>query len=320
MSGWRGGTGAVRLRAGARLRRALLVLPLTPLLVSGCGLVGGHGSSSAQPALPAVAGSFGSKPALSFLSTAPPKTLQSRVLSAGSGRKVANGDLLVADVLGQVWRGPVFDDSFDRQAPSAVVIGRGKVITGWDDVLVGVTVGSRVVMSVPPDKAYGAAGLPRAGIRGADTLVFVVDVVAAYNRSARGDARAAVRNAATPGVTVKGAVGAVPTVAVSKGAKAPATPTLTVLARGAGAPVTPGLLVVQYVATRYSGGAGGSTYARGTPAGVVVGDASGHRPFDLLRGVPLGSRVLLEVPASKRTAAVAVVVDLVGQPPNRGRP
>jgi peptidylprolyl isomerase len=53
------------------------------------------------------------------------------------------------------------------------------VITGWDSALVGQTVGSRVVMALPPELGYGAAGQESAGISGTDTLVFVVDILAA---------------------------------------------------------------------------------------------------------------------------------------------
>lgn len=299
------------MRNAGRLGSALLLAVLAPALLSGC-----SSGARARPAsaLPTVDGSYGSKPSLGFVGSTPPSALQSKILHTGTGRTVANGDLLVADYLGQVWRGAVFDNSYDRRSPVGFVIGRGKVITGWDDALVGVTVGSRVELTVPPDKGYGAAGNARAGIKGTDTLVFVVDVVAAYNRSARGDVRAAPQHVATPGVTVTGALGGTPKVTVGKGAKAPAKATITVLAKGTGAPVTTGLLIVQYVATKYTGAGGGSTFSRGTPAGVTVTGAAGGRPFDLTRGVPLGSRVLLEVPAAKGAAAVVVVVDLVAQP------
>lgn len=293
-----------------RVVLAVLATMVAPVLLAGCG-----SGPTARPssALPTVTGAYGSKPTFGFEAATPPTTLQSRVLRAGTGRTVANGDLLVADYLGQVWRGAVFDNSYDRRAPAGFVIGRGKVITGWDDALVGVQVGSRLELGVPPDKGYGATGNARVGIKGSDTLVFVVDVVAAYNHLARGDARAVLQRVATPGVTVTGAPGAAPKLIVGKGAKAPTKISVTVLAKGTGAPVTTGLLIVQYVATRYTGVRGGSTFSRGTPAGVTITTAGG-RPFNLARGVPLGSRILLEVPGSKASTAVAVVVDLIAQP------
>ena len=51
------------------------------------------------------------------------------------------------------------------------------VLEGWDQAIVGKSVGSRLLLSIPPEKGYGKAGNPRAGIRGTDTLVFVVDIL-----------------------------------------------------------------------------------------------------------------------------------------------
>ena len=42
---------------------------------------------------------------------------------------------------------------------------------------VGQQVGSSVLLSIPPHQGYGSRGMPQAGIKGTDTLVFVVDVV-----------------------------------------------------------------------------------------------------------------------------------------------
>jgi len=53
------------------------------------------------------------------------------------------------------------------------------VIAGWDEGIVGQTVGSQVLLVIPPAKGYGESGNPQAGIKGTDTLVFVVDILAA---------------------------------------------------------------------------------------------------------------------------------------------
>jgi peptidylprolyl isomerase len=60
-----------------------------------------------------------------------------------------------------------------------VVIGAGQVIKGWDTGLVGQPVGSRVLLVIPPAEGYGKTGASTAGINGTDTLVFVVDILAA---------------------------------------------------------------------------------------------------------------------------------------------
>src|ERR1022692_4523719 len=82
---------------------------------------------------PTSSGSFGDKPVLSFDSTAKPSPkLQRKVLRQGSGPVIAKGDLLVLDYLGQIWRGKVFDDSYDRHAAAAVQIGIGDALAAWD--------------------------------------------------------------------------------------------------------------------------------------------------------------------------------------------
>ena len=54
----------------------------------------------------------------------------------------------------------------------------GRSIQGWKDGLIGQTVGSQVLLVIPPDKGYGnkASG----SIPANSTLVFVVDILAAY--------------------------------------------------------------------------------------------------------------------------------------------
>jgi FKBP-type peptidyl-prolyl cis-trans isomerase len=111
----------------------------------------------------------------------PPAKLVSQVLVRGDGPVVRRGNLLVTQYSGVLWRdGKVFDSSWQRGQPASFGIGVGQVIRGWDEGLVGKTVGSRVLLVIPPDKGYGTKGAPQAGIRGDDTLVFVVDLVGAY--------------------------------------------------------------------------------------------------------------------------------------------
>jgi peptidylprolyl isomerase len=56
-------------------------------------------------------------------------------------------------------------------------MGDGKVLAGWDEGLLGKRVGSQVMLILPPEKAFGAAGKPENGIRGTDTVVIVVDIL-----------------------------------------------------------------------------------------------------------------------------------------------
>ncbi|QCB94394.1 FKBP-type peptidyl-prolyl cis-trans isomerase [Cellulomonas shaoxiangyii] len=128
-------------------------------------------------ALPEVSGSYGSKPTLTFPDGAAPEELEVVVLSRGDGDLVEAGQDIEVHYLGQSWQGGVFDNSYDRGSSISFPIGVGAVIAGWDEGLVGQQVGSRVLLSIPSHLAYGDRGVPQAGIKGGDTLVFVVDIV-----------------------------------------------------------------------------------------------------------------------------------------------
>lgn len=127
--------------------------------------------------MPEVKEPFGTKPSLSFPSPQPPAGLQVTVLKQGDGDVIEPGDQIAAHYLGQVWNGDVFDNSFDRGQPLVFQVGVGMVIRGWDDGLVDQRVGSRVLLSIPAELGYGDRGVPQAGIKGGDTLVFVTDIV-----------------------------------------------------------------------------------------------------------------------------------------------
>ncbi|WP_108718031.1 FKBP-type peptidyl-prolyl cis-trans isomerase [Miniimonas sp. S16] len=129
--------------------------------------------------LPTVTGTFGEKPVLSFPETPAPEDLQVQVLEQGSGEEVEAGQSIEVHYLGQTWGGRIFDNSYDRGSSISFPIGVGAVISGWDDSLVGQQIGSRVLVSIPPHLGYGHRGMPAAGIKGTDTLVFVVDIVGA---------------------------------------------------------------------------------------------------------------------------------------------
>ncbi len=130
--------------------------------------------------LPKVIGEHGSKPALEFPDGAAPEGLQTAVLRQGSGAEVEPGQEIVVNYLGQTWAGHVFDNSYDRGQPLTFPIGVGMVIGGWDEGLVGQQIGSRVLLSIPPEYGYGERGVPQVGISGTDTLVFVVDILDAH--------------------------------------------------------------------------------------------------------------------------------------------
>jgi peptidylprolyl isomerase len=111
--------------------------------------------------------------------TAAPTKLIVQPLIKGTGPVVKSGQTIKVHYTGVLWKdGKKFDASGDRGAPVDFPIGAGQVIPAWDKGLVGQTVGSRILLVVPPADGYGAAGkAPSIGAK--DTLVFVVDILAA---------------------------------------------------------------------------------------------------------------------------------------------
>jgi FKBP-type peptidyl-prolyl cis-trans isomerase len=122
------------------------------------------------------------KPTIAIPSgVAAPTSLIVQPLIKGTGPVVEAGQTISVHYTGVVYDGgKQFDSSWDRGTPAEFVIGKSQVIPGWDEGLVGQTVGSQVLLVVPPDKGYGAQGNSSAGIKGTDTLVFVVDILDAY--------------------------------------------------------------------------------------------------------------------------------------------
>jgi peptidylprolyl isomerase len=112
---------------------------------------------------------------------APTKTVVQPLIE-GEGAEVEKGQTVRVAYTGALWRnGEVFDSSANRpeQPWFEFPIGAGQVIKGWDEGLLGQKVGSRVLLVIPPADGYGEAGQGET-IKGDDTLVFVVDILAAY--------------------------------------------------------------------------------------------------------------------------------------------
>ncbi|MET8943659.1 FKBP-type peptidyl-prolyl cis-trans isomerase [Streptomyces sp. NPDC004542] len=185
------------------MRRRSLLLAAVPaglVTIAGCG--DGSSASSKASASPSASASsvpppkivdgplpaitagtkFGEKPTVAKGTGEPSKNLAVRTVIAGNGRTVAENDFVVANYLGQIWAtAKVFDNSYDRKAPLVMQLAQGSLIDGWRYALAGRKAGSRVVMAVPPALGYGTSGNPDAGIKGTDTLVFVVDLVDSFN-------------------------------------------------------------------------------------------------------------------------------------------
>jgi peptidylprolyl isomerase len=97
-------------------------------------------------------------------------------LITGTGNQAKNGEgLVVQYVLATFSTHQVVQSSWASQ-PFSFKLGAGQVIEGWDEGLVGMRVGGRRELIIPPSLGYGAQS-PGTGIAANDTLVFVVDLL-----------------------------------------------------------------------------------------------------------------------------------------------
>ncbi len=106
----------------------------------------------------------------------PSDELQVIPLVEGTGPPARDDSLVTFDYFGQVYgTNSVFDESFSKQ-PVTFPLGIGGLIKGWDEGLVDVKEGSRVMLIVPPEQGYGEQGQPPK-IPANATLTFVIDIL-----------------------------------------------------------------------------------------------------------------------------------------------
>lgn len=111
------------------------------------------------------------------------ESLQMTDLVEGSGETAQPGQIAVVhytgwlyDADGEDGRGEKFDSSVDRGEPFRFPLGAGRVIQGWDQGVVGMKVGGKRRLVIPPDLAYGDRGAGGVIPPGA-TLVFDVELL-----------------------------------------------------------------------------------------------------------------------------------------------
>lgn len=110
---------------------------------------------------------------------APPKPaaeLQKIDVVVGSGAEARKGSAVSVHYVGTLTDGTVFDSSRERAQPFAFMIGQGKVIRGWEQGVVGMKVGGKRKLVVPPHLGYGEDGQPPR-IPGNATLLFEIELL-----------------------------------------------------------------------------------------------------------------------------------------------
>lgn len=102
--------------------------------------------------------------------------LQIEELEEGTGTDANPGDKVQVHYTGWLTDGTKFDSSVDRGKPFEFQLGAGRVIQGWDQGVVGMRVGGKRKLTIPPHLGYGSRGA--GGVIPADaTLVFEVELL-----------------------------------------------------------------------------------------------------------------------------------------------
>jgi peptidylprolyl isomerase len=108
-----------------------------------------------------------------------PSTLQTKEIVTGTGPEAKTGASVSVNYVGALYsNGKVFDASWKRNEPFSFTLGKGQVIKGWDQGIVGMKVGGRRELIIPAELAYGKAGRPPQ-IPPSSPLIFIVDLLSA---------------------------------------------------------------------------------------------------------------------------------------------
>lgn len=104
-------------------------------------------------------------------------------ITMGEGREAEPGFNVTVHYTGWLYdpkasdgKGKKFDSSLDRREPFIFYLGGGQVIQGWDQGVVGMKVGGKRTLIIPPEMGYGSYGAggvipPNA------TLIFEVELL-----------------------------------------------------------------------------------------------------------------------------------------------
>jgi FKBP-type peptidyl-prolyl cis-trans isomerase len=307
----------------------LAVAVVAAPVLAGCGSSpsGSHSSSGASSSV-SVSGGFGQAPTVKIPAQKAGSSLTVKTLVHGSGPVLQKTDAFVGNYAIYVWSGTshkLLQSSFTSKQPTLFA---GQLLPGLETALIGKNIGSRVLAVIPPKQGFGTSGNSQAGIKGTDTLVFVVDMIKSF--TAKADVSGKQTTSGGHGLpTVTAKPGTAPTVTIPS-AKPPSSLVTKVLVPGTGPTVTKGqTLVVQYVGVNYrTKKAFDASWTHGQPFGFSIGATPSQviPGWDKgLLGQKVGSRVLLVVPPKdgygksgnsqagiKGTDTLVFVVDILG--------
>lgn len=148
----------------------------------------GTGSATTTPTttlfangpVPAVSGAddLTKEPNISPGTGTPPSSLTGKDLVVGKGAVAGPNASVTVQYVGALWTGKVFDASWTDSGPASFQL--SGVIPGFKNAIIGMAVGGRREIVIPPAEGYGSAGQPPT-IPPNSTLVFVIDLLKVQN-------------------------------------------------------------------------------------------------------------------------------------------
>lgn len=171
----------------------MTIFRIATVIVAGL-VLAACGPEQSEPAAPPVANE---KPACSAQAVMEVQVVEiapglvSKTLSTGCGEAATSGQQAIVHYTGWLLdsaaenrRGAKFDSSRDRDQPFPFPLGAGRVIKGWDQGVVGMTIGEVRELTIAPEMAYGDRDLGI--IPPGSTLVFEVELLALESAPASG--------------------------------------------------------------------------------------------------------------------------------------
>jgi len=98
-----------------------------------------------------------------------------KILQEGKGEGAKDGNTVSVNYIGTLKDGKKFDSSLDRGVPFSFKLGAGEVIKGWDLGVLGMKVGEKRRLTIPPELAYGERGI--GPIPPNSTLIFQIELL-----------------------------------------------------------------------------------------------------------------------------------------------
>jgi peptidylprolyl isomerase len=133
-------------------------------------------TTSTTPKTP-ISGPLSKAPTVTPPSGPAPTKLEIKDLIKGKGAEAKDGDTVTVNDVGVLYKGgKQFESSFQRSEPFTFTLGKGQVIAGWEQGVVGMKIGGRRELIIPSALAYGSKG-SGSTIPANAPLIFVIDLL-----------------------------------------------------------------------------------------------------------------------------------------------